>query len=123
MIMAAHVINGQLDPHTPASLSKATITGLLRDDLGWDGVVVTDDLEAGAITDAFGADEAVHLAIEAGCDLLLFANQQVYRPGRVGEVLDLVEGLVRDGTITEARIDASVARLERLFPSQPATGG
>lgn len=123
MIMAAHVINGQLDPHTPASLSKATITGLLREDLGWDGVVVTDDLEAGAITDAFGANEAVHLAIDAGCDLLLFANQQVYRPGRVGEVLDLVEGLVRDGTITEARIDASVARLERLFPSIAATGG
>lgn len=123
MIMAAHVINGQLDPHAPASLSSATITGLLRGDLGWNGVVVTDDLEAGAITDAFGANEAVRLAIQAGCDLLLFANQQGYQPGRVEEVLDFVEGLVRDGTITEPRIDASVARLERLFPSNPATGG
>ncbi len=117
MVMAAHVVNGQLDPNAPASLSVATITGLLRDQLGWDGVVVTDDLQAGAITDAFGADEAVALAIEAGCDLLLFANQQVYRPARAGEVIDLVERLVRDGTITEARIDASVERLERLFPS------
>jgi beta-N-acetylhexosaminidase len=123
MVMAAHVVNGQLDPSAPASLSSATITSLLRDDLGWDGVVVTDDLQAGAITEAFGADDAVILAIEAGCDLLLFANQQVYRPERVGEVIDLVEGLVHDGTITEARIDASFARLERLFSRTGATSG
>ncbi len=123
MVMAAHVVNGQFDPGVPASLSKATVTGLLRDDLGWDGVVVTDDLQAGAITAMFGADDAVGLAIEAGCDLLLLANQQVYRPGRVAEVIDLVEGLVRDGTIAESRIDTSVARLERLFAAPGSARG
>ena len=115
LVMAAHVVNGQIDANAPASLSAATIDGLLRTDLGWDGVVVTDDLQAAAITDAFGFEEAVQLALEAGNDLLLFANQQVYDDDIVGRVVDHVEGLVRAGTITEARIDASLARLERLF--------
>jgi beta-N-acetylhexosaminidase len=116
IVMAAHVVNGQIDKNAPASLSHATITGLLRGQLGFDGPVVTDDMQAVAITDAFGDDDAVRLAIEAGCDLLLFANQSGYKPARFGQVVELVEGLVQDGTISEARIDASVARLEKLFP-------
>ena len=115
LVMAAHVVNGQIDANVPASLSAATIDGLLRGDLGWDGLVVTDDLQAAAITDAYGFEEAVQLALEAGNDLLLFANQQVYDDEIVARVVDLVEGLVRAGTITEARIDASLARLDRLF--------
>jgi beta-N-acetylhexosaminidase len=115
-VMAAHVVNGQIDASAPASLSRLTVDGLLRRDLGWDGVVVTDDLQAAAITDAFGFAESIHLALVAGNDLLLFANQQVYDDGIVGRVVDIVEGLVQDGTITEARIDASVERVARLFP-------
>lgn len=123
LVMAAHVVNGRIDPDAPASLSHATITDLLRGQLGFEGPVVTDDMQAVAITDAFGDDDAVRLAIEAGCDLLLFANQSVYKPARFGQVVDLVEGLVHDGTITEARIDASVARLEQLFPPRPGAAG
>jgi beta-N-acetylhexosaminidase len=115
-VMAAHVVNGQIDASAPASLSRLTVDGLLRRDLGWDGVVVTDDLQAAAITDAFGFAESIHLALVAGNDLLLFANQQVYDDGIVGRVVDIVEGLVQDGTIAEARIDASVERVARLFP-------
>lgn len=115
MVMAAHVVNGQLDPNAPASLSAKTIDGLLRTTLGWDGAVVTDDMQAAAITDAFGFEEAIQLALLAGNDLLLFANQQVYDDGIVARVVDLIEGLVRDGTIPEARIDASLARVEALF--------
>lgn len=116
-IMAGHLVNGQLDASVPASLSHATVTGLLREQLGWGGLVVTDDLQAAAITDAFGFDDAVALAIEAGNDLLLFANQQAYQPGLVSRVGDLVEGLIADGRLTEARIDASVARIEARFPA------
>jgi beta-N-acetylhexosaminidase len=117
MVMAAHVVNGQIDASAPASLSWATITGLLRGQLGWSGVVVTDDLQAGAIADPFGFEGAVALALEAGNDLLLFANQQTYDEAIVSNVIDLVERLIGEGRLAEARIDESVARIERLFPS------
>lgn len=113
-VMAAHVVNGQIDPNAPASLSRPTVTGLLREGLGWDGPVITDDLQAGAITAAFGGEDAVALTIEAGCDLLLFTNQQIFDRGIVARTVDLIERLVADGTITEARLDASVERIERL---------
>ena len=116
VIMAGHVVNGQIDPSAPASLSRGTVTDLLRDELGWDGVVITDDLQAGAITAAFGAEDAVALAIEAGNDLLLFANQQVYDPDIVTSTIDLIEGFVSSGRIPEARIDRSHARVAALFP-------
>jgi beta-N-acetylhexosaminidase len=114
-IMVGHVVNGQIDRNAPGSLSRATVTDLLRGQLGWDGVVVTDDMQAAAITETFGADDAVMLAIDAGCDLLVFANQQVYDPERALRVIDLVERLVGEGKLTEARIDQSVNRLARLF--------
>ncbi len=114
IVMAGHVVNGQLDRSAPASLSHATVTGLLRDQLGWQGAVVTDDLQAAAISTAFGADDAIELALAAGNDLLLFANQQVYVADLVPRVLDVIEGLVAKGRLTEARIDASVARVAAL---------
>jgi beta-N-acetylhexosaminidase len=116
LVMAGHVVNGQIDPSAPASLSRGTVTDLLRNELGWDGPVITDDLQAGAITAAFGREDAVALAIEAGNDLLLFANQQVYDPDIVTWAVDLVEGFVRDGRITEDRIDRSYARVTSRFP-------
>ena len=109
-IMVGNLVNGQVDPEAPASLSAPTVTGLLRGQLGWDGVVVTDDLGAGAITDSFGADDAIRLALAAGNDLLLFANQQTYDPDLASHVVGVVAGLVRDGAISEARIDESYAR-------------
>lgn len=120
VVMVGHMVNGQLDPLAPASLSQATVAGLLRDRLGWDGVVVTDDLQAAAITQAFGFADAVALALEAGNDLLLFANQQVYDPDIVTTAIDLIEALIRDGRLTEAQIDRSVARVARLFPGDLA---
>jgi beta-N-acetylhexosaminidase len=123
MVMAGHLINGQLDPNAPASLSRAIVTDLLRGELGWDGVVVTDDMQAAAITETFGADDAVTLAIDAGCDLLVFANQQVYDPERMVEVIDLVERRVGEGRLSDERIDASVARLARLFDRSSTGGG
>jgi beta-N-acetylhexosaminidase len=116
VVMAAHVQNGQLDSALPASLSAPTIDGLLRGELGFDGVVITDDLHAAAIRDTVGFEAAVPLAIEAGNDLLLAANQQVHEITVVDKIIDIVERAVESGRITEARIDASVARIERLFP-------
>ncbi|MEO8273711.1 MAG: glycoside hydrolase family 3 N-terminal domain-containing protein [Chloroflexota bacterium] len=115
IVMAAHVVNDQIDPSAPASLSRATVTDLLRGQLGWNGVVVTDDLGAAAVTEAFGFEDSIGLALNAGNDLLLFANQQAFDPGLAVRVIDTVEGLVEQGTVAESRIDEAFGRVTRLF--------
>jgi beta-N-acetylhexosaminidase len=113
-VLTAHVFNATLDPDHPATLSRATVTGVLRDRLGFDGPVISDDLQMGAIRDAVGYPEAVALAIQAGVDLLLVANQIVYEPDVVRSTVDIIEGFVRDGRIDESRIRESVERIGRL---------
>ena len=110
-VLTAHVFNATLDPDHPATLSQATITGILREQLGWDGLVISDDMQMGAIRKAYGYHDALRLAITAGVDVLTIAQQQVFEPGIVATTIDLIEGLVLDGTISEARIDASYARI------------
>jgi beta-N-acetylhexosaminidase len=114
-VMAGHLVNRKLDPDHPASLSSAIVTDLLRGELGWDGVVITDDLQAGAITAAFGAEEALALAIEAGNDLLLLANQQGYDPAVATKTIDSIERLVRSGRIGVDRLEASRRRVDGLL--------
>ncbi len=114
-VMVGHIVNGQLDKDRPASLSKASVTGILRGDIGWQGAVVSDDLQAPAITQAYGGEEAIALALEAGIDLLLFANQQVYDARIVEHTIATIEGLVTSGRISEGRLDESVARITGLF--------
>jgi beta-N-acetylhexosaminidase len=113
--MAGHDVNGQIDGEHPASLSQKTVTGVLRSQLGWDGAIVTDDLQAAAITEAFGADEAIVLALEAGNDLLLFANQQVYDDHIVSHVVDIVSQAVADGRLDAAGIARSLGRVRKVF--------
>ncbi len=113
-VLTAHIFNATLDPDDPATVSHRTIDGLLRADLGFDRAVISDDLQMGAIRDAYGYPEAVALAIEAGVDLLLVANQLVYEADVVERTIDIVQGLVRSGRIGEERIDASIARIARL---------
>jgi len=113
-VLTAHVFNATLDPEHPATLSQPTITGILREQLGWDGLVISDDMQMGAIRQAYGYADAVRLAILAGVDLLTIAQQQVYEPGIVAQTVDLIEGMVADGTLTEERIDESYARIQAL---------
>jgi beta-N-acetylhexosaminidase len=106
-IMAAHIVAPALDPSgAPASLSKPIVTGLLRDTLHYDGVVITDALDAAALG-SIPADQIVLDAIEAGDDQLLMPKNV---PGAIQAVLDAVAA----GTISEARIDASVRRILRM---------
>lgn len=113
-VLTAHIFNATLDPDHPATLSAATVDGLLRGDIGFDRAVISDDLQMGAIRDSYGFDDAVALAIEAGIDLMLFANQLVYEPDVATRVIDLVERLVLDGRISEDRIDESYRRILAL---------
>jgi beta-N-acetylhexosaminidase len=113
-VLTAHIFNGRLDPDHPATLSMPTVTGILRERLGWDGAVISDDMQMGAIRDAYGYEEAVALAIEAGVDVLLIANQLVYEPDIAPRTIDIIEGLVASGRISEERIDASYRRILAL---------
>jgi beta-N-acetylhexosaminidase len=115
-VLTAHVFNATLDPEHPATLSQPTITGILREQLGWDGVVISDDMQMGAIREAYGYSDAVRLAILAGVDVLTIAQQQVYEPGIVERTIDLIEGFILNGTLSEERIDASYARIQALKP-------
>ncbi|MGB3616335.1 MAG: glycoside hydrolase family 3 N-terminal domain-containing protein, partial [Elainellaceae cyanobacterium] len=70
-IMSAHLLVPSLDPHRPATLSPKVLTALLRQDLGFDGIIVTDALVMGAIAQAYGTGEAAVMAVEAGADVLM----------------------------------------------------
>jgi len=73
-LMTAHVIFDALDPDVPATLSKRVITGLLREELGYDGLIISDDLEMKAVSEGWGVVDAGVRAIEAGCDTLLVCS-------------------------------------------------
>jgi beta-N-acetylhexosaminidase len=119
-IMSGHIVNDRIDPGVPASLSPAAIDGLLRAELGWSGVVMTDDLGAEAIAGRYRRGEAIALAIEAGNDLLLFANQTIYVADLASEVIETIVGHVLSGRLAEERIDASIERLDRMALGQAA---
>lgn len=113
-IMTAHVFNAQLDPHYPATLSKATIDGLLRQKLGFDGVVISDDMQMGAITELFDFDSAIQQALEAGVDLLVFGNNLRYDETVVPRAIEVIHKLIDDGVLSAERIDQSYQRIMKL---------
>jgi len=114
MIMTAHIFNANLDPKYPATLSHKIITGILRTDLGYDGVVITDDMNMKAITEQFGQEEAIRLAIEAGADILLFGNNLRYNPNIVKTAHAAIKQMVSNKTISQKRIEQSYKRIMRL---------
>jgi beta-N-acetylhexosaminidase len=114
VVMIGNAFNGQLDLRNPATLSAPT-HNLLRDDLGWDGVVITDDLMAGALTDNYAPDEVLRRAIRAGNDLLLLANTSTDAGDVVQPALDAIEALVAQHDLDDALIDAANARIARIL--------
>jgi beta-N-acetylhexosaminidase len=114
IIMTAHIYNARLDSSYPATLSKPVITGILRDSLGFNGVVMSDDLQMGAIRKQYGLEETIRLSIQAGVDILSFANNSVFDPQIGQKAHRIIKALIDEGTITEARIDSSYARIMKL---------
>lgn len=113
-IMTAHVFNATLDPDYPATLSKPIITGILREQLGYGGVVLCDDIQMGAIREHYGFEKAVERAILAGVDIITIANNTVYEAGIAGRAFAAITQAVADGTIAEERVDASYRRIQEL---------
>lgn len=107
MMMISHQVAVNVDAERPASLSPLIVTGLLRGELGFDGVAVTDALRMGAIKKSCSTAEACVMALEAGCDMLLMPSS--LREGYTG-VMDALAS----GRLTEERIDESVRRILRM---------
>jgi beta-N-acetylhexosaminidase len=109
-IMTAHVVYPALDAERPATLSPVILTGLLRKQWGFDGVIVTDDLEMRAIVDHHGIGDAAVQAFLAGADILLICKD---RDGAV-TAMEAVRKAVESGIIPPDRLDASVRRILQL---------
>jgi beta-N-acetylhexosaminidase len=113
-IMTAHIFNANLDPNLPGTLSPAVINELLRGRLGYDGVVISDDLRMRAISDLFRLDRAMELAIIAGVDIIAVTHDQL-KSGPVADTFrTTVHRMLDAGVIDEARIDQSFQRVMRL---------
>ena len=107
-IMTAHIIVPALDPAgDPATLSKPILTGILRQQMGYDGVVITDALGMQGVRDKYGDDRVPVLALKAGLDQLLM-------PPDIDLAYNSVLSAVRSGEISQSRIDRSVYRILRL---------
>lgn len=113
-VMTAHVFNARIDSLYPATLSRATIDGLLRNELQFRGVVISDDMQMKAIADRYGLEEAIRLAIDAGVDILLFGNNVSYDPDIAAKAARIIRHLVEKGSIAPERIDASYRRIMEL---------
>ncbi len=115
-IMTSHVVNSKIDDSMlPATLSEKSINKLLREFLDYEGVVFSDDMQMGAITRNYGLKESIIYAINAGVDVLIFSNNQLYKDlVYPDEVIEIIEEGVRDGEISLLRINESFRRIQKL---------
>ncbi|MGY2896299.1 beta-N-acetylhexosaminidase [Deinococcus sp. UYEF24] len=115
--MTAHIIYSALDSELPATLSRPILTGLLRDEWGYDGVIVTDSMGMKAIDDNYGRGEAAVMSLAAGADLVMALGK---REAQLA-TLTSVAAALQDGTLDPEDMSRSVQRLSRLarqFPAQ-----
>lgn len=114
-VMTAHVFNRGLDPWDPATLSRYTVQRVLRGWLDYDGVAVSDDLLMGAIAQHYGLEDAAVLALGAGVDVLLIAQNTDRVDDRAAErVVAAITRAVAAGTLSESRIREAVTRVDTL---------
>lgn len=115
IVMTAHIFNRQVDADYPATLSHKTITGLLREQMHYDGLVVSDDMYMQGIIDRYPIDTAIVLAINAGCDMLCVGNNinTGYDPERPFRLVETIVQAVKDGRIALSRLQESNRRIAR----------
>lgn len=109
-VMVAHIIMDKIDSLNPATMSYEVVTGLLRNKLGFDGVVITDDMTMGAIVKNYDIAEAAVTSINAGCDIILVCHENQNST----KVIDGIKQAVTNGVITEERLNQSLRRILKL---------
>ena len=116
VVMTAHIMNKNIDKNNPATLSPLFIKNILREEIGFGGVVISDDMQMNAIVDHYGFKEAVIGAVNAGCDILLLSNNGTakYDEELASKAIDIIYNTVQDGTILEKTIEDSYNRIIHL---------
>ena len=115
-VMTAHLVHYGLDPSgLPATLSPRMISTLLRRDLGFDGVIISDDLQMQAIASRYKFQEAVRRAVLAGADLLIVGNNLERNPDALAQGMAAIQELLDQGRISEERIRSSLRRIDLLL--------
>lgn len=111
MIMIGHLMLKQYDEKLPSSLSKPMLDKLLKEKLGYNGLVTTDDLQMRALSDHYNLKEILVMAINAGSDMVIFGNNLLpeYISGR--KIIDILVDAIKEGLLTEERIDQSFERI------------
>jgi beta-N-acetylhexosaminidase len=110
MIMTAHVLYPSLDPVYPATISSVMVQGLLRGSMGYNGLIITDDLDMAAVADRYSADEAALKALLAGVNILLICNN----PEKAFRARSRIVQAVHDGEISQERLRESLTRIHNL---------
>jgi beta-N-acetylhexosaminidase len=114
-IMTAHIMHRGIDPDNPVTLSPRFLQKLLREDMGFTGVIISDDMQMGAISRNYGFEDALVEAVSAGCDILAIANNgREYDAHAVVKAHGILVKAVREGRIPLERIEASYGRILRL---------
>lgn len=116
-IMTSHVVLDAFDDQEPATLSRAVLTGLLRDELGFGGVIVTDALDMAGASAVHGIGGAAVLSLAAGADLLCLGPEQTESPTSIEEAVDAVRSAVESGDLPLARLTEAAKRVEALRES------
>lgn len=112
-IMLGHLFNKKFDAHFPASLSRATIDSLIRGQLHFTGVIISDDMQMKAITAHYGLVESCCQALAAGVDLIIIGNNLAYDPLILTKVRDTILRKLEKGAITEARLEEAWNRIQK----------
>ena len=118
MIMTSHIVFPQIDGDVPATMSKRIITDVLRNELAFDGVVVTDDIGMGAVRDMFDQPDAAEKMMNAGTDLIDICAYGT-DTARAIEIARFIEEGVKSGRIEKRTLEASAQRVEKLLADLP----
>ena len=112
--MIAHVYNRNLDENYPASMSKNIITGILKNKIGFKGLIITDDMQMKAISDNYDLEYSIITAINAGNDILLFGNNVSYDKNIAKIFNDIVFNAVKEGKISQDTIEESYNKIIKI---------
>lgn len=106
-IMVAHCLYPHIDPEYISTVSRKIVTGLLREELGFQGLITTDSMTMGALIDRYGIGDCCAMALAAGADIILMKAENQWR----GEMFYTIKKYVEDGRISESELDAKVRRI------------